>query len=42
MKGLVSTIAIRPHYPSNTFGELIRKARVEKGLRQKDVAKATG
>jgi len=29
-------------YPSSTFGEYIRKARLEKGLTQKDVAEAIG
>jgi ribosome-binding protein aMBF1 (putative translation factor) len=29
-------------YPDATFGEFIRKARLEKGLKQQDVAKAVG
>jgi len=33
---------ISSRYPASTFGEYIKKARLEKGLRQKDVARAIG
>jgi len=29
-------------YPASTFGQFIKKARLEKGLRQKDVAALIG
>lgn len=33
---------IAPRYPSSTFGEYIRKARLEKGLRQRVLSKLVG
>lgn len=41
MKPLVLSFSVS-RYPSSTFGQYIRKARLEKGLRQVDVAELVG
>ena len=42
MKPLVLSFSTSRYGEPSTFGEYIRKARFEKGLRQKDVARAIG
>lgn len=42
MKPHAYSFSTTRHPEPTTFGEYIRKARREKGLRQKDVARATG
>jgi len=41
VKPLVLSFSTSRH-PASTFGEYIRKARLEKGLRQRDVARLVG